>query len=418
MAELRILFFACSGAAAPAVIAGFARALERAGHTVKVADPAVAAEEKLFRASNDLAQLLEGFDPHLAVLYAVPRAPHFYDADGLFCLDVLSIPYVCLWYDNPFVYLQELSPVQREKLKNSPRALQCCSDTFYIEELRKNGFRQVEYLPLAADPELFFPEGDVRGPGISESMEISFVGSIDDDPERLRQQRRKRWEKFPILNKTIDEMTGLSNGQSSLDMAHKISRLQEHLPGDVFAVFCRTVYEEAATFVRMQTVGALQEWPVAVYGGPGWQRLGQRVQWRGVVPYGEALRAVYCATRINLNITSPQLRGGITQRLFDASACGAFVLSDYRQDVRQLFGEAIVTYDDFADLRKKTAYFLTRASERHAYAQQAREKVMSRHTYAARAQALLAAAASILPLREPVRRGAGNGAGTSVPQQH
>jgi len=79
-------------------------------------------------------------------------------------------------------------------------------------------------------------------------------------------------------------------------------------------------------------------------------------------------------------------------KLFEALACGAFVLCDDQRDARALFkdGEEVVFFKDAGDLKTKVAHYLAHSEERERIASSGRAKVLARHTYRDRMQEILA----------------------------
>jgi spore maturation protein CgeB len=68
--------------------------------------------------------------------------------------------------------------------------------------------------------------------------------------------------------------------------------------------------------------------------------------------------------------------------VFDVSACGGFVISDWRQDLGRLFGkEEIASYTNIDDLREKIKHFLAYPEEREEMARRARKRVLGEHTF-------------------------------------
>jgi spore maturation protein CgeB len=329
------------------------------------------------------------FQPEIALFYALPKGEGFFGEDGRYFFERMDIPYVSLFYDNPFLYFQQLGQSGVRQLRDSSRYCIFCSDKIYVEELKKKGFPRTEYLPLAADAQMFSPATG-QEPGQEHACALSFIGSIDDDPCTLKARRRARWKKYPVLNWLIDSLTDPKKYFTSLSVARRLRALQPEMAWEVYAVFCRTVYEEALTTLRMQTIKELSPEPVEVYGNAGWQAAGfDHVQYRGPVAYGPQSAAVYRSSRINLNITSPQLITAVNQRVFDVSACCGFVITDERADNRELFGDTLVEYRSAKDLKEKVRYYLTHDADRKSLAEAARQVVLKHHTWEHRAQSIL-----------------------------
>ena len=81
--------------------------------------------------------------------------------------------------------------------------------------------------------------------------------------------------------------------------------------------------------------------------------------------------------------------GFMTNRLYDAAASGAFVLSDHLDEIDAEFDGGIATYRDGPDLRRQVARYLADPDARAAMARRAREAVLAAHTFDHRAATLL-----------------------------
>ncbi len=150
---------------------------------------------------------------------------------------------------------------------------------------------------------------------------------------------------------------------------------------------------------------------IAVY-GKAWtpERLDPRHLAGEHIPNDE-LAGTYAAAAIVLNDhwLDMQREGFLSNRLYDAAAAGAFVISD---DVEGLGGEfdgGIVGYVGAAELRALVDHFLAHPDERRAHADRARAAVLDRHTFDHRAATLVDAIEPALAARpaEIAARGAG-----------
>jgi spore maturation protein CgeB len=83
-------------------------------------------------------------------------------------------------------------------------------------------------------------------------------------------------------------------------------------------------------------------------------------------------------------------RGFISNRLFDGAASGAFIISDSVEDGIEVFGDDLVTYRRQSDFREQVEYYLIHPEERRVRAERLRARVLSAHTFACRAEVLLA----------------------------
>lgn len=126
--------------------------------------------------------------------------------------------------------------------------------------------------------------------------------------------------------------------------------------------------------------------------GPGWDVLPPtsplRACIRGAHTQPDTWTKIYSASKIVLSIhyCDSENRFPVHQaspRVFEAMACGAFVLTDRQKDVLSLFkdGEQVVAFSDGADLDRKIAYYLQHADERERIAAAGRQEVLKSHTY-------------------------------------
>ncbi|MBF0328432.1 MAG: glycosyltransferase [Nitrospirae bacterium] len=100
----------------------------------------------------------------------------------------------------------------------------------------------------------------------------------------------------------------------------------------------------------------------------------------------EELVKLYNRSKIVLNSTNwgdGSTRGGMTLRVFEAPACGAFLLSDESGDIEKILPQNthIGVYKDLEDFRNKLSYYLSNEAERKEIALNAYNQVVTHHTY-------------------------------------
>lgn len=78
-------------------------------------------------------------------------------------------------------------------------------------------------------------------------------------------------------------------------------------------------------------------------------------------------------------------------RVYEAMACGAFLLCDAQRDVLSLFkdGEHLAIFNGAAELREKIIHYLARPAEMAAIAAAGRQEVLSKHTYRHRMETVI-----------------------------
>lgn len=103
------------------------------------------------------------------------------------------------------------------------------------------------------------------------------------------------------------------------------------------------------------------------------------------------LPKLYNVTKIDINITRAQSKTSLPMRVFDVLACRAFLLTDYRRDLGELFslGEEVVCYRDLDELRRLAEYYLKHEDQRLEIARKGEERILKDHTYKRRMATLV-----------------------------
>ena len=242
---------------------------------------------------------------------------------------VAGIPSVSLWYDRPFDILYKYGR-EAPLTWNTAFWQQTCFDKKYIADLQTDGFQNVHYLPLGTNERIFQP---LSGRALSDaaekySTEAVFVGSYTE----LRAETMKR----------LSDSCG--------------------------------------------------EARIAIFGDDGW-RADERTSrcFRGGVKYGTELNAVYCASKVVINLDTPQLIISLNNRVFDALAGGNLIVTENKPDALDHFEPrkdllVYTTIEELADLVNAVCDSPDAYSTLPA---RGREKVLAYHTWTKRVRTLL-----------------------------
>ena len=249
------------------------------------------------------------------------------------------------------------------------------------------------HLPLASDPELFYPQekfSPLLFPG------GVFVGSTAHSN--------------PIFDEAV---------VNSSDFEENVSALWNVWKADLGQVPQEFVWGflEAKTGIGL---GNLQKDPLAclwahstlyalgrkkreeivsrvigegggVFGSREWEPIMGKY-YRGEVTYGEGLRKIYQTSSFVLETRQAQSRTGITQRTFDAGACGIPVLAEHSPELDECFNlrEEIFSFRTLDEALERKKEILS-GQESTLRAVRARDRVLARHTYRHRAARILEA---------------------------
>ena len=94
------------------------------------------------------------------------------------------------------------------------------------------------------------------------------------------------------------------------------------------------------------------------------------------------LRKYYSSAKIVLNDTMKTMHryGFISNRIFDATACGALVISDYMPEIEEIYGKSVPMYKNEQELHALIDYYLKHDEERKHLAEMAQKITLKNYT--------------------------------------
>lgn len=146
---------------------------------------------------------------------------------------------------------------------------------------------------------------------------------------------------------------------------------------------------------RLDCVKQIIKFSPLIVGDQGWKQLLAEYsgQWRyhKEVNYYSDLPNFYPLSKVNFNCTSLQMKGAVNQRVFDVPAAGAFLITDHRRQMEDLFepGKEIVAYNDPDEIPELVEKYLHDEDARKKITAAARKRILAEHTYDHRIQTLL-----------------------------
>lgn len=263
-------------------------------------------------------------------------------------------------------------------------------DADTVAGMRALGFEHVRYLPLATDPTRFAPAGPER-------LDVAFVGNSMVTKARLKEGRVPAELGAHLEEWAADfAQSPVRTVRAYLAARHpEVASRLERLPAET-----RLAVETAVTWMatgrwRHACVQALLPLRPVIVGDAGWREILPASGWAHLpeMSYYTDLPRFYPQVRVNFNATSLQMKGAVNQRVFDVPACGAFLLTDYRQQLEGLFclGREAVCYADPGEVLDLARFYLRHEAQRRRVAEAARRRVLAEHTYDHRLTALVAA---------------------------
>lgn len=269
-----------------------------------------------------------------------------------------------------------------------------CWDRGIVEEMARvysewGGY--MHHLPLATDPEIFFPEKNTspypwRG---------IFVGVVSH-PNKLFAEIMAT---NPELQREVENLWKIYSRDFSMPLPNllwgrveqKLRPTKEELRSNWLArLWVKVVIYQLAIKKRTELVGKVLNGGDGVFGDQAWLKFLKRDLYQGQITYGEELRKIYSQTSFVLDIRPGQSRTGLTQRIFDASACGATVLTEWSPELEHLFDlKEIFSFRNLDEAEQMRDLIILDIEKAKKKAKEIKDKVLSKHTYYNRARAIL-----------------------------
>lgn len=307
-------------------------------------------------------------------------------------LQELTLPLASWFVDNPHLILHEYAhPATHNTVIFT-------YDAGNEAMLRRKGFDNVHYMPLATDPQRFTTKQNK--PASSDWIcDISFVGNSMTTAVSNSLQDAALPPSLQSQYETVAAEFGKS-GETNV-----AAFLASHYPewektfkrmpttGKRLALESLLTWEATRQY-RLSCVSQLIEFCPLIVGDNGWKsQLPKTPRWRHLdsIDYYEELPAFYQQSSINFNCTSQQMKGAVNQRVFDVPATGSFLLTDHRQQMENLFeiGKEVVVYRNPEEITGLVKQYLSDPAARSVITKAARRRILAEHTYEIRLASIM-----------------------------
>ncbi len=359
--------------------------LRELGYSVQTVDLQIKAQGFNKETCDKIVGLLKEEKPECVISYDF--APTISRA----CLE-MNVPYISWVYDDP---QQELYTQEAQYPNNYIFVF----DKQQKKRLEQIGIRNVYHMPLAI-------YGDKVKKALQQAekfagqyeAEIAFVGQLYrmDNLERLMEQADSKVQ--AAMEECIagcflnwDNQTKMHGTMQNSCVAYFSAVDGQKVTGR-FPYVSEPFYYEAAVLSRIlanrERVAILndlaQDRDVKFYTFDREVKgLSDKVKICQGAKYDTEVSHVYCQSKINLNITLHCIETGISQRVFDVMAAGGFLLTNYQEELEELFvpGEDIAIYHNLEELHYYVDYYLSHEEERQRIARNGQAKVLQYHDF-------------------------------------
>lgn len=155
-------------------------------------------------------------------------------------------------------------------------------------------------------------------------------------------------------------------------------------------------------YERISAKWALESgFDVALFGS-GWQDTAWKEHFKGEYIDNSELHTYYASAKIVLNDTREDMKkaGFISNRVFDVTASGGFLISDYMKEIEDFYGDAIPMFKTKEELKELIDYYLAHPKERAKKAKEAQEVTLRYFTNTVVAENIIEAAKEVRAKKE------------------
>ena len=201
-------------------------------------------------------------------------------------------------------------------------------DTFYIEEIKRRGAKNVKYLPLATNPRRYRKISVSDQDKIKYGYDVCFIGAP-----------------FPNRIEVFESLRDYNLG----------------VFGDNWTKYFMLRGKKTPSYYKGKATG-------------------------------EIVNKAYLCSKIILNIHYLHSIEGLNTRTFDIPACGAFEIVDYKKnlDIHFEIDKEIVAFKDINELKGKIDYYLKNSNLRSVISENGRKRILYEHTWVHRVKNVIA----------------------------
>ncbi len=272
-------------------------------------------------------------------------------------------------------------------------------DMITTHELNNMGIR-THYLPLASNPNRL--DKMFSGQKSKGRYPVSFVGSLYERNTYDKIQSTLPEYLRGYFDAVIEAQINISGGNIiekmltpqvlyDLDKYFKLEKSKGSI-SNLGLIFSTTVLGfKVAAVQRSRYLSSLSKrFELSVFSNSDLNCL-PLANANGSVDYFTEMPVVFMESDININMTIPNIRSGISLRVWDVISSGGFLLTDFRAELLKYFtpDKDIVIYEDELELLDKTDYYLKHEQQRDEIAQRALQNVRCNHTIDKRIEELI-----------------------------
>jgi spore maturation protein CgeB len=282
----------------------------------------------LINENRKFASIVSKESPDLLLII---QGDHVFPATIETIKKVVSCPIVSYIWDDPFNTHNNHDDYRKSNFKKGIPLYDFIFvfDTFYIDEIKRQGSKKVKYLPLATNPNRYKDISVTEQDRSDYGYDVCFIG-------------------LPFENR--------------VEIFECLSDYNLGVFGDQWTKYFILKGQKTPSYYKGKAIG-------------------------------EIVHKTYLSSKIVLNIHHPQSIEGLNTRTFDIPACGAFEMVDYKKNVEKHFetDKEIVTFRNVNELKSKIDIYLKNGDLRKTISERGKQRVLNEHTWVHRASDLITA---------------------------
>lgn len=263
------------------------------------------------------------------------------------------------------------------------------------------GIKNIFYLPLAANALRYqntLPDENIQ------KYDISFIGSLYEKNSYDNIRSRLPDYLYGYLDGAIYAQTQVSGGNIlenllTPEICSMLEDITEYNKSDNSFVTTKKLFSttvlgfKAASVMRINNLNILSKnfiHKVELFTNSDASDI-PLINLHGAVDYINEMPFIFNESKINLNMTIPNISSGISLRVWDILSCRGFLMTDFRPELLNFFkpDNDIVIYESSDELVDKTAFYLEHDELRNKFIKSAYEKIINYHTCDIRIQNII-----------------------------
>ncbi len=299
------------------------------------------------------------------------------------------VPYVCWNCDSPLIAMYHDSIFYETNFVFT-------FDYSNYAEFKSLGAKHIYHLPLASDADRMWA-AIRRSKAARQDCDVSFVGSLYEKNSYDAIASKLPDYLCGYLDGAIEAQLSVSGGNIlekllTPEICSQIEEITNYQKSprsfvDIKTLFSTTVLGfKAASLQRKINLSRLssylekneidgKKFKLSLF-TDGEKPLIPFADWRGKIDYFKETPLVFDKSKINLNMTIPNIKTGVPLRVWDIIGCAGFLVTDFRSELLDYFKpeKDIVIFENSDELNAKVGYYLAHDGARAKIAQSAYKK--------------------------------------------